>query len=495
MLVDNMRVRWAALPFSATKAAATAVVAVFAAATAGLFVARGDLELLALVPLAIGGIVALSAPTVLLVLSLATWAIFWLPGLPLNVIEVVKDGMLIGWIAIGAGRILLRERRFAALLPTQTAKLLVLFLVLLVPALVISPLTQGLLIWSRYLITVAAYVLLVRMFWSSPQLVPFSLKLMVAPVLISALYVALLAATGLPPLFAPPQEFRAAAIDGIQFMGFTYRYSAMSWAVAFVLPVPLGLVFQQWRRSRQIPIFWLLVLGILGFAVIFSRGRGGLLGTVLGVTIVFVALAPRRLRILSALLVVVVAAGLLASNPGYIEEYLFKGKFSIDQLLDIGLTERSIDRLTSGRSEIWIAGIEAIEDAPWTGLGLGQTGSIVDETGADIGTHLHNLYLNTAAQSGIVSGIFILICMGYIVMHYWGVVRRSQRQLLDLDSSDYLMWGVVAYAIVCVYMISTLIEVGTMFSSRYLGLVFWVALASLDMVEKNVGKQSITGQV
>jgi O-antigen ligase len=307
--------------------------------------------------------------------------------------------------------------------------------------------------------------------------------MLLAPVALSAAYVLLQTILGVNGLFAPPTEYLTFSYvsDAAKLMGFTYRYSAMSWAIAFILPIPLALALGAWRQSRSLHWGWIALFVLLLASLVFGRGRGGLLAGFLGIGVVVWKLAPGKLRLWTLLLGVGTSAALLWTNSSYLEEYVFKGKFSMNFLLDDGISGSTINSLTSGRTDIWQVALEHIIENPFVGFGLGNSSQLWRSISATANTHLHNLYLNVAVEAGVIPAFFAVGMMVYIIVVYY----RRMTQVVDTKSQtipDVAIWMVASYGIMIAYFVSTLVELGSMFASRYMGFPFWVSLAALDIL-------------
>jgi O-antigen ligase len=80
------------------------------------------------------------------------------------------------------------------------------------------------------------------------------------------------------------------------------------------------------------------------------------------------------------------------------------------------------------RLRIWPEVLQRVEAAPLTGYGFGRglfRHELTDEFGNGLIWHAHNLFLDTALQTGIPGLLLFLLLLGVVVREGWGALRRG----------------------------------------------------------------------
>ncbi len=203
--------------------------------------------------------------------------------------------------------------------------------------------------------------------------------------------------------------------------------------------IPLGLILTVWlwqtgaggeRQKAWSLLAFAGVLGITGVLVL-TQSRGGLIG--LGVASVLLVARTGRLGkrlAVVAMVAVVVALGVI--GPGRIGEALV-GK-------NVGTTPVSGLETLNGRVELWSRALYAIQDFPFTGMGMGTFGYVVPvlyplfTVSPDVVIlHAHDEFLQVAVDlglPGLVSFLAIYLLIGWTLL---AVLRR------DTDPFYHLM--------------------------------------------------------
>ncbi|MBK8905692.1 MAG: O-antigen ligase family protein [Anaerolineaceae bacterium] len=212
--------------------------------------------------------------------------------------------------------------------------------------------------------------------------------------------------------------------DGIhpnQTAGTLLFYFPLLWSVLLGSRWKVG-----WAR-------WLwLGLALLGTAVLFlTQSRSGWLGGAAAVY-VLVALwalsqhsgspAQRRLLLLLGALTLAGLAGLAVIGPERLVE-----------LWQDPAQETAVGSFGSlgFRQEVWRWTIVAVQDFPFTGIGLGSFRRVIRRLyplGVDPGyevVHAHNLYLHTAVDIGIPGLIVYLAIIGLVLGLGWQAARHN----------------------------------------------------------------------
>jgi O-antigen ligase len=105
----------------------------------------------------------------------------------------------------------------------------------------------------------------------------------------------------------------------------------------------------------------------------------------------------------------------------------------------------------ASRLEIWQAAWQMICDWPWTGVGILQVESQYGgyQIGRENVAHLHNLYLQTVVESGLLASGFLLLVLVYLLQRMrlrevraallaYAVASLFDYTLADLRVSLYL---------------------------------------------------------
>ena len=165
--------------------------------------------------------------------------------------------------------------------------------------------------------------------------------------------------------------------------------------------------------GRLIRGFWTVVTGLLGISMVLSTQRTGILLAVVALTYYMARKINRQtLRRLGlmASLAAIVFIGLMLISPER-RSYIFL-RFSGGES---GLGA------TSGRADIWRAGLTACMEKPLTGTG---TGSDMIESWQLTGHSFHNAYLAVWYNSGLVG---LILFMTAVLGTFWQARRLSKR--------------------------------------------------------------------
>lgn len=166
---------------------------------------------------------------------------------------------------------------------------------------------------------------------------------------------------------------------------------------AVTLPLAVAWSGGQWRRLWPSAV-------IVG-ALLASASAGGLLSTLLGLSILFAMQPGRPWRVG---LITLIAAGSLAA-----------GLVGINALgwIDLEWLERP-SRTAPLRVDFWAAGCRAISDAWPSGLGLGGFEAHARDyavKGQGFSRNIHNAYLTWIAEMGVLGVLMIAFVLGSLV--------------------------------------------------------------------------------
>lgn len=185
----------------------------------------------------------------------------------------------------------------------------------------------------------------------------------------------------------------------------------------------LGYLFSRKKTASKIWIGSASVLMILAIGLSFSRGAYlGLLAGILFFALIFL----KRSGVLGKALV---AAGVI-----FVLIFIFNSNIISQRLASsFNLKEGS----NAERYKNWVQAAEIIRDHPLGGVGLGNYARMIDPTAADRSSiYAHNLFLDIAAEMGILSSIVFLFL---ILVSIWRNIEKGSMINLGLAS------GLVAF--------------------------------------------------
>ena len=185
--------------------------------------------------------------------------------------------------------------------------------------------------------------------------------------------------------------------------------------VAFLWPFALAPVL-IWRRDRY---WWVALLGaagclVFGYLIVAGGSRSGLISVAAAAGVLLLARWPRLLYSLVAAPLLI--AGLLTYFPPVDAQAV------LVRVLSIGVL--------SGRQEIWMRALAALEDFSYTGVGLGLFGQVIpalypyDLLPGDAYRHAHNVYLQVGLDLGMAGQIAYISLWVLVVALLVGVLRR-----------------------------------------------------------------------
>jgi O-antigen ligase len=209
------------------------------------------------------------------------------------------------------------------------------------------------------------------------------------------------------------------------------------------LPLAASLALWAWGcvirgdNAEKACIFWASYYSgasvIIVAALLASWSRGGWLGALAGLAIVFVLRSRASFVWSSAAAVFAAVAGLLGMfNPSLvpagIQDRLLSlpESFRIETALSQTVTDENfavIERLAH-----WVAALRMWEQAPWLGVGPGNYAVAYQAVRLPLWEealgHAHNLYLNTLAEAGLIGlTAFVVLWIAFIV---WVWNKRGQ---------------------------------------------------------------------
>ena len=216
------------------------------------------------------------------------------------------------------------------------------------------------------------------------------------------------------------------ASDGIhpnQIAGTLLFYLPLLWSV---------LLGRNWRKHTWQKWLW-LGLALLGTAVLLlTQSRSGWLGglgAVGSLLLLWTLSLPRGSRQQRQLLMLL---GLLII--GGIVTLSLIGPERLISLWQDPAQETAVGSLSSlsFRQEVWRWTIVAIQDFPFTGIGLGSFRRVIRRlyplgiTPSYDVAHAHNIYLHTAVDIGLPGLIIYLALLGLVIYLGWLAAQRSK---------------------------------------------------------------------
>lgn len=226
-----------------------------------------------------------------------------------------------------------------------------------------------------------------------------------------------------------------------------------SFAMFSLLTVPIFLTLAVYF-SRRKAIFWVLAgLALLG--AVFSGSRGVWLSA-LPVAVIALHLyfrgpektAPKQALFSLVLFAIIFLASTFYPSIFYKVQAWQTGQYS-SSTISFFERARSISDLdeasNKGRLEIWRNSLVSIVQKPLLGVGLGNFVSVINEEAgaAKKGASAHNLYLDIAAEIGVLGLVVLLLMFADILYTAWLVWRRSAEnyfKFFGLLFGLYFIW-------------------------------------------------------
>jgi putative inorganic carbon (HCO3(-)) transporter len=218
-----------------------------------------------------------------------------------------------------------------------------------------------------------------------------------------------------------------------------FQPNQVAGALVWTLPLQCTLLWHY--RSHELPILprawhWparivmLLAVLLVGGTLLLTQSRGGYLGLLCGTLALFVLPRNRLLLVTGALIGAGIVLVILAGPQAMA---LYRGVESAQpsQVLSIETLQ--------GRFELWSRAIYAIQDFPFTGMGMGTFRQVMPVLypmfslgpSFDIG-HAHNHLLNAALDLGLPGMIaYLAFWLGAAIMS-WQVLRAPSDNVISM---------------------------------------------------------------
>ncbi len=274
------------------------------------------------------------------------------------------------------------------------------------------------------------------------------------------------------------RHFRQMLPDGI-------HPNLLAGALALILPLGAAVFLYaplEWLSSRRrLAARVLLGLGLVLMLamLLLSQSRGGIAATAAGLVLL---IAFKSRWALAAALAAVLAAGIFALS-----------RFDVTRLSDIFFSTDTVSGL-AGRLEVWSRAVYALQDVPYTGIGLGMFSRAVQVLyplflagpDVDIG-YAHNIYLQVGVDLGIPGLVAYLAILTIGLLLGWqAFVIARQRQDGDLAAVALgLATGLV------VVMLHGLVDEAVWDTKpALLSWVLWGLIAAVDRQARPIVAQS-----
>ncbi len=218
--------------------------------------------------------------------------------------------------------------------------------------------------------------------------------------------------------------------------------------IGLVLPIAVALTFYYVMRTAYSKLrnaryalrmthytllaAYAIITLLLATALYLSFSRGAWLAAVaaIGIMIVF---APRRMWIGLGLVVITIGLLISLSSSGLLPDAInqrFADASELFQFRDVrGLSINDVNYALIERQAHWQAALNMLTDQPWTGVGFGNYAAAYDQYRLlnwpyALG-HAHNIYLNVAAETGLIGLAAYLIVWLSIFTVTFRTIRRA----------------------------------------------------------------------
>lgn len=265
-----------------------------------------------------------------------------------------------------------------------------------------------------------------------------------------------------PSIRSLPIPLLAQGLTPNQAGGLMATFTAFAAAIA-ITAAPARSVTPRRRRQQRIAAG---ILGVCGTGVVFMTGSRAALVAV-GVALVVTLVVHDRRWLLLPVVGAAAMAAIVLVHPD-----------TPRAVLEIFLRDETIETKLVARLDIWQSALRAIQDHPFTGIGLGVLNQILpfrypyETVGLSFTvTHAHDVYLDTALTLGIVGLVGLLLILAGIA---WTALTIPER----LSAARTYALGMLASAVVfMVFGITDSLSLSTPSS-----LVLWAWVVTLSLV-------------
>ncbi|MFH0852168.1 MAG: O-antigen ligase family protein [bacterium] len=229
-------------------------------------------------------------------------------------------------------------------------------------------------------------------------------------------------------------------------------------AMFLILATPVFLalaVFFEKERGKKI-FFWVMV-GLSLFFVIMSGSRGAWLSFIpvfIVALYIFIKKTDRQLN--RKIIVTAAIFGILFFASSFYPFVFYKVQswLGYGSSYDVSFFERAksisdLDEISNkSRLQIWRASISSLAQHPMLGVGLGNYITVLNEDVSAVkkGASAHNLYLDFAAEIGILGVLILLAIFVEILRTCWLVFGQAEEpyfKIFGLAFGLYFLWALV----------------------------------------------------
>lgn len=250
-----------------------------------------------------------------------------------------------------------------------------------------------------------------------------------------------------------PEHFQLPGLPFYRAYGTFQQPNPFAGMMGLIAPVALGLAFGLLfhpQRSVRETVLGLGALGVGGLALmalILSWSRGAWLGAAIAMG-TLVGMLPARSRWGLAALAALILTGILLWTAGWIPAPVrdrLAGAIEEIQVIDVrGVEVNDANFAIIERLAHWQAAVEMIRAHPWLGVGFGNYAAAYPAYALirwpnPLG-HAHNIYLNMAAETGLVGLLLYLALWIMIGIHTWWAWRRNTGWRRGLAAGVMAAW-------------------------------------------------------
>jgi len=243
-----------------------------------------------------------------------------------------------------------------------------------------------------------------------------------------------------------------------------------------VIPISFERFLHEKKTLLRFFALWTFVASVL--TVLFTYSRGGFIAMVVGMLITFLYYPPKRFQIPIIIFSSILFIALLP--PNYVERLS-----TLTEIFKPRATLRVEEQSLQGRLSENFTALEMIKTNPLFGVGLSSYNYLFPQYSKKLGLALvateresHNLYLEAAAETGIIGFSVLLLVLG----NCFYSIYNARKLFLRADMQDYagmvtgFMAGWLAYLVAAMYIHNAF--------PRYFFLLMGIAL-SLRLVAQN----------
>lgn len=221
---------------------------------------------------------------------------------------------------------------------------------------------------------------------------------------IENIFMLLIAAACIMSLYAIWQFLQSPVILKTRVTGFTGAFYRL--AVFFVLSIPVMIVMFLSQKGWVKKLFLFIILTSCA-ALIFTFTRAAWIAVIVEVFILIAFLFRRYLKIFSIVLLIVLLLGsIIAFTGGDYKKLIIHGS----EPLRIAAFRHSID---------------IIEKNFFTGIGYGKKAFLLHFQNNVEVQHTHNIFLNTAIETGIPGLVFFVMILFFVIRKFFGALKNE----------------------------------------------------------------------